>query len=149
MYVIDLPEVVAEVYDLIDPQTLVDLICPTPIIVWPIPWDWFVRGDFNRDLVVNVADVVGTLDRLFGGGAASVPEEAADANSDGNNDLAYAIYTLNYLFNAGTAPLAPFDAPGPDPSNTQGNILTMEGLLQYLQGNLTGTTGIQAIDLGY
>ena len=78
-----------------------------------------------------------------------MPEEAADANSDGNNDLADAIYTLNYLFNAGTAPLAPFDAPGPDPSNTQGNILTMEGLLQYLQGNLTGTTGIQAIDLGY
>lgn len=134
----------------ITPNTIVRLICPLPIIVWPMPWDWFIRADFNRDLAVNVADVIGTLDHLFGGGPASVPEQAADANNDGNTDLGDAVYSLNYLFSDGTAPAAPFGEPGPDPSTSLGNIFTIDELQEYLQSALgDGTSEIQAVNLGY
>jgi hypothetical protein len=128
----DLDKVVQNEKKTIPPKTVVKLICPTLIIVHPWPWDWFVRSDHNRDLVVDMSDVIGTLGNLFAGGEASVPVEASDSNHDGTVDMSDAIFTLVYLFNGGSTPSAPFEEVGPDPSNTEGNIFTMEELQQAI-----------------
>lgn len=124
--------------EMVTPPTRTHRICPTPFIVHPWPWDWFRRADFNRDLQVDIADVVSNLDHLFAGGPTSIPEQAADSNSDGTLDISDAIHQLAYLFSAGPAPAAPFEQVGPDPSTTQGNIFGMEGLLQYMTGDSAG-----------
>ena len=109
------------------------------------PWLWFIRADFNRDLAVDIADVIANLSHQFNGGEASIPEEAADANGDGVVDISDAIFGLAYLFNEGAVPPAPFEAPGPDPANNQGNIFVLEELPQALAGfNLM----MQLLELG-
>ena len=128
----------------IPPKTVVKLICPTLIIVHPWPWDWFVRADFNRDLVVDMSDAIGTLGNLFAGREASVPVEASDSNSDGTVDLSDPIHTLNYLFNGGSEPSAPFTKVGPDPSNTESGIFTMEELQQAVSNQVPNADDLTA-----
>ena len=142
----DLDKVTNHAKELMDPGTIARRICPWPVIVvHPWPWDWFIRADFNRDLVVDIADVVSNLSHQFNGGEAAVPEEAADANGDGVVDISDAIFGLAYLFNDGTVPPAPFEAPGPDPANNQGNTFVLEELPQALAGfNLM----MQLLELG-
>jgi len=121
------------------PNTIVYLICPQvflPNIVLPIPWDWFRRADFTRDLQIDIGDAIASLGRLFGGGQPSVPEQAADSNNDGTHDVSDVIHTLNYLFGGGSPPVAPFDEPGPDPENDQGNIFNIDELLQWIDQSL-------------
>ncbi len=145
MEIQDLDKVIDHGYEDLGPDTRVRRICPVIIIVHPWPWDWFIRADFNRDLVVDIADVVSNLSHQFNGGEAAVPEEAADANGDGVVDISDAIFGLAYLFNDGTVPPAPFEAPGPDPANNQGNIFVLEELPQALAGfNLM----MQLLELG-
>ncbi len=134
-------------HDLITPGTRVFLICPLiflPNIVLPIPWDWFRRGDFTRDLQVDIGDAIASLGRLFGGGQPSVPEQAADSNSDGTHDVSDVIHTLTYLFGGGSPPAAPFDEPGPDPDNNQGNIFNIDELLQWIDQSLLAEGGVLA-----
>ncbi len=131
--------------EVLTPATRTRRICPTPIVVHPWPWDWFVRADFNRDLQVNIADVISNLDHLFAGGPASIPVQASDSNSDGVTDISDAIHQLAYLFSSGPAPAAPFEAPGPDPNSTQGNIFVLEEILPYLTGD---SSGPPIVDLG-
>lgn len=58
----------------------------------------FLRGDANRDGLVNIADPVATLNFLFRGGAALPCDDAADANDDGRLNLTDPITTIQYLF---------------------------------------------------
>ncbi len=118
------------------PNTKVKLIC--------LPWDWFIRADFTRDLQVNIGDAIASLTRLFGGGQPSVPEQAADSNGDGTHDVSDVIHTLAYLFGGGSPPPAPFDEPGPDPENDQGNIFNIDELLQWIDQSLLAEGGVLA-----
>ena len=80
----------------------------------------FLRGDANRDDVVDISDAVFTLLSLFAGGGDLPCPDAADANDDGSVDLSDAVYTLEYLFRRGTAPPAPGPGPGPPgPDSTE------------------------------
>ena len=110
----------------------------------PIPWDWFRRGDFTRDLQVDIGDAIASLGRLFGGGQPSVPEQAADSNSDGTHDVSDVIHTLTYLFGGGSPPAAPFDEPGPDPENNQGNIIDLADLIDPLNQLFPEEAGVLA-----
>jgi len=142
----NLDKVTEQGHEEIGPITNVRRICPNIIIiVHPFPWDWFIRADFNRDLSVDIGDVIATLSHQFSGGEASIPVEAADANSDGVSDISDAIFVLAYLFNEGTTPSAPFGEPGPDPANEQGNIFVLEELPQsFAEFNLL----MQLVELG-
>ncbi len=66
--------------------------------------DPYILGDTNRDMLIDLGDVILLLNYLFKGGSAPDPLEAGDANSDGIVDLGDAIYLLNYLFKGGPPP---------------------------------------------
>ena len=118
--------------DIPTPNTIVRLICPLLIVLPPMPWDWFIRADFTRDLQVDIGDAIASLGRLFGGGQASIPAQAADSNGDGAHDVSDVIHTLAYLFGGGAPPSTPFTQPGPDPSTDQGNVFNMGELFQFV-----------------
>ena len=64
---------------------------------------------------IDIADGVGILDYLFGGGDAVTCLDAADANLDGAVGLSDAVYILQYLFTGGPPPAPPFpgcESPG-------------------------------------
>jgi nucleoside-diphosphate-sugar epimerase len=77
---------------------------------------FFLRGDGNGDLTVDVADAVFILAYLFSGGPADCLD-AIDTNDDGSNNIADAISALDFLFAGGSAPPPPFPAPGSDPTS--------------------------------
>jgi len=64
----------------------------------------FIRGDANRDGVINSADVVYLINYLFVGGPAPVSWQAGDANCDGKINSADVAYLINYLFIGGPEP---------------------------------------------
>ncbi|MCA8962711.1 MAG: hypothetical protein KDC38_19445, partial [Planctomycetes bacterium] len=76
----------------------------------------FLRGDTNLSGgFPDVADAVATLGYLF----LQLPLDcldAADANDDGQIDLADVIYGLSYQFTDGPPPPPPFPLPGLDPT---------------------------------
>lgn len=77
----------------------------------------FIRGDSNRDGVIDIADPILTLSHLFGGvGPLLTCEDAADGNDDGALDVADPVYILGFLFASGPVPSAPFPDPGTDPT---------------------------------
>ena len=76
----------------------------------------FVRGDFDDDGVVNVADAVSLLSFLFQGGRSPVCDDAADVSDQGRIDVSSAVTLLNFLFAGGRAPAAPYPNKGLDPS---------------------------------
>ncbi|MCA8960372.1 MAG: S8 family serine peptidase [Planctomycetes bacterium] len=76
----------------------------------------FIRGDGNRDGLLNIADAIHALDYLFALGPATCLD-AVDANDDGMLDIADPIRMLSTLF-AGAGPLdAPFATCGGDPTS--------------------------------
>ena len=75
----------------------------------------FIRGDANRDGLLDISDVILVLNYLFILGPVPPCEDSADSNNDGNIDLADTIWVLNYLFVGGPAPSLPFPLPGVDP----------------------------------
>ncbi len=76
----------------------------------------FIRGDFNGDNSLNVADAIGVLTYLFQSGPEPSCFDAADVDDTGNLQITDAIYLLNYLFSGGAPPPPPFPAPGTDPT---------------------------------
>ena len=70
----------------------------------------FRRGDLNHDGILDLADVVRTLDYLFQGGAGVECEDAADSNDSGEIDISDPLATLFYLFGEGVN----LPEPGPD-----------------------------------
>ena len=79
----------------------------------------FIRGDANKDLSLDISDVVSTLDLLFGGAGDSDCEDAHDSNDDGNLNIADPVALLGYLFSgSGNLPM-PSGSCGVDPTTDQ------------------------------
>ena len=77
----------------------------------------FLRGDANRDEGVNISDPVFVLVRLFVLPVGFPCEDAADANDDGEIQLADAVTILEFLFRAsGPLPDPGTGDSGPDPT---------------------------------
>ncbi len=73
----------------------------------------FRRGDANGSGEVDLADAVGILQGLFGGGPRFACQDACDANDDGAVDISDGIFVLRYMFAHGK----PMPAPYPDRGN--------------------------------
>jgi hypothetical protein len=89
-----------------------------------IPPDTFKRGDANADGALDIADVMFSLEAIFGGGA-SPCQDAQDTNDDGLLDISDPLLLLIYLYNGGTQPPAPGLVCGDDP--TTGDDLECPG----------------------
>jgi len=77
----------------------------------------FVRGDANRDRLLDLSDAVATLVHLFGGGdVVAHCLDAADVDDDGRVDISDPIRALAHLFLRGPPPLAPYPQAGLDPT---------------------------------
>jgi hypothetical protein len=63
-----------------------------------------LRGDVNKDGVINASDVIYLMNYLFFGGPAPYPLALGDANCDGVVDIADVVYIINYLFVGGPLP---------------------------------------------
>ena len=84
----------------------------------------FLRGDCNHDGLLDVSDSISLLLHLFGGGlfggGANPPcIDGCDANDDGELNLTDALVGLDFLFDDGSAPSAPYPEVGIDPSLDQ------------------------------
>ena len=77
----------------------------------------FMRGDFNLDQRVNVADALAELQYLFKSGHRCPCPDAADANDDGRVDVADAVVILATLFTASPQIAPPYPVPGEDPTS--------------------------------
>lgn len=93
------------------------LLAALLVMSTPVNGQWtFVRGDTNGDGVVNIADVITTLNALFLQGP-TLCEDAQDGNDDGLLNIADGIYVLGALF--GSPPnviVAPYPDCGDDPT---------------------------------
>jgi len=85
------------------------------ILIFPAGPD-FLRGDFDRNLAVNLTDAINTAAYLFQQGAAPTCPDAADINDDGILDVSDPVYAVFYLYLAGPEPPPPFLGPGKDPT---------------------------------
>jgi len=83
-------------------QDGVNFIQPTTVSGWILTG--LLRGDVNRDGVINMSDVVYLINYLFIGGPAPDPLELGDANCDGVVNGADVVYLINYLFIGGPPP---------------------------------------------
>ncbi|MDE0960004.1 MAG: hypothetical protein OSB09_04420 [Planctomycetota bacterium] len=72
----------------------------------------FIRGDADGVEGVHLADAILLIARVFGEVAIPYCQEAADANSDGLQDISDGLYLLMYLFMGGEAPSIPFPTCG-------------------------------------
>jgi hypothetical protein len=77
----------------------------------------FLRGDADASGLVDLTDVIATLDYLFRAQPGPDCLDRMDSNDDGGVDVSDAIYTLFYKFAGGPAPKPPFPDPGPDPTD--------------------------------
>ncbi len=75
----------------------------------------FIRGDCNADGVLDLSDIVESLEYLFTGGAALPCDDACDVNDDGQIDVADAIHNADGQFFGGPPPPAPSTC-GDDPT---------------------------------
>lgn len=81
----------------------------------------FIRGDYNADGGLDIADPIGLLGHLFGMEPLASCADAGDANDDGTIDIADAVAILDRLFNQGGSLPAPFPNLGAD--RTADNLL--------------------------
>ncbi|NCF55320.1 MAG: hypothetical protein GWP41_03535 [Planctomycetia bacterium] len=72
----------------------------------------YVRGDANADGIVNVADVVWSLQEIFNNGPAGPCNDSKNTNGDGIFDVADPIWLISYIFQNGSPPPAPFPTCG-------------------------------------
>lgn len=105
---------------------LIDNIALTTLILRVTPpfAEDFIRGDFNQDQTVNLADTVATLEHLFGFSQSTdnlTCPKAGDINDDGDLNISDPIFALAHLFNGAPAPGTPFP--------TCGNDTTPDGLI--------------------
>lgn len=76
----------------------------------------FIRGDCNRDQMVDISDPVRILEALFASGPSFDCDDACDGNDDGAVDISDAVSLLNLLFVSGPRLLAPYPNCGSDPT---------------------------------
>jgi hypothetical protein len=67
----------------------------------------FKRGDANKDLLIDLSDVISIANWLFVGGPEPTCWDAADANDDGRINLTDAIFLALYFASGGPPPPAP------------------------------------------
>ncbi|MBA4685389.1 MAG: hypothetical protein H2076_10405 [Planctomycetes bacterium] len=84
-----------------------------------VPQQLFIRGDIDRNGVVQLTDAILCLDHLFAG-ADFICLESLDSNADDNLDLGDPIKILSYLFMGDTPPSGPFPQQGLDPAPIPG-----------------------------
>ena len=80
----------------------------------------FHRGDTGADGTINIADAVGLLNFLFGGGGDTTCKETQDFDNDGSIVITDAVSILSFLFSSGPPPAAPgptTEPCGPDPDD--------------------------------
>ena len=63
-----------------------------------------VRGDVNRDGVIDLGDVLYVINYLYKGGTAPDPLWTGDVDCDGIVDLGDVLYLINYLYKGGPPP---------------------------------------------
>jgi len=84
----------------------------------------FIRGDANQDRSRDIGDAIFLLNYLF---VLDQPaprcSDAADLNDDGAIDLGDPIYLLNWIFGGGSAPPAPSEGCGADPTEDSPNCV--------------------------
>ncbi len=76
----------------------------------------FRRGDVNRDNAVNISDAIFHLMVQFRSGGDFACLDAADADDDGELNLADATTILEFLFGGGAIPAPSAATSGPDPT---------------------------------
>jgi hypothetical protein len=74
----------------------------------------FVRGDSNRDLSINITDVVVILRYLFIGEDRLTCLDPLDVDDSGHIDITDGIVLAEFLFGRGLSPALPFPNPGLD-----------------------------------
>jgi hypothetical protein len=65
---------------------------------------WRPIGDADASLNIDIDDIIFTINFIFGGGPASNPVEAMDANCSGWVDIDDVVYLIMYVFAGGPAP---------------------------------------------
>ena len=93
------------------------------IIFGPYGDKEFIRGDANRDGLIDISDAVTILTYLFLGGEKPLCIDALDTDDSGLLDITDAIYLLSFLYTGGPAPRDPFPGPGRDPTQDVQNCL--------------------------
>ena len=68
---------------------------------------YYLCGDANADMTVNVGDAVYMISYVFKGGPSPVPVDGGDANCDGNPNVGDAVYLIAYVFKGGPGPCCP------------------------------------------
>jgi hypothetical protein len=84
------------------------------IVFGPYGEKKFIRGDANRDGVLDIADAVTILAYLYTGGERPTCIDALDVDDSGLLDITDAVRLLSFLFLGGDAPPSPFPAEGLD-----------------------------------
>ena len=79
----------------------------------------FIRGDFDQNERIDLADAISTLEHVFLGRRTAGCLDAVDSNDDGSADGSDAIFTLLFLFFGHDAPLAPYPDCGEDPTEDE------------------------------
>ncbi|MEM7232476.1 MAG: hypothetical protein AAF517_09895, partial [Planctomycetota bacterium] len=82
----------------------------------PPPKDFFLRGDADSSLAINITDGIFILNFLFLGGATPGCLDSADADDSGSVNITDGIFLLNFLFLGGPTPPAPHPDCGRDPT---------------------------------
>ena len=77
----------------------------------------FIRGDGNRDTLIDISDVVAISAYLFQNALSDCPAQM-DGNADNKVNLSDPIDLLAYLFEGSPEPDAPFPECGKAPQNT-------------------------------
>lgn len=75
----------------------------------------FIRGDANRDGLLDLSDAVTILMYLFSDGELTC-QDAADCNDDDSLNLADPVYLLSHMFANSEAPPSPWPEAGDDPT---------------------------------
>lgn len=91
---------------------------------------YFIRGDANMDLDLDLSDPVAILGHVFRGERAPPCTVAADANDDDRVDLSDPIFLITFLFLHGSAPSPPCAPGGTDP--TPGTLDCLEPMSEGL-----------------
>jgi len=68
---------------------------------------YYLCGDANADMAVNVGDAVYMIAYVFKSGPPPVPVDGGDANCDGNPNVGDAVYLIAYVFKGGPPPCCP------------------------------------------
>jgi len=69
--------------------------------------DFYLNGDANSDVLVNILDVVFLINFLYDSGPAPVPPERSDPNATGNINILDITYLIANLYNGGPGPICP------------------------------------------